>query len=741
MEKNTAGKWIVFAFQDEGGTNPGEPVTGDAANITANIRIDGGAANAVDDLNPTELEDGYYVFDITAAEANGDLLLIAPQSATANVNVIGVPAAVWTVPANFNDLAVTSITGLTSADIISISGDSVAADNLEAQYDGTGLTGGTYPATQAQIDGIAVGSGISGLATSPAGDNSGGALNGVTLVGTIASGTYIDLAAATGVYVTIDDATNSIDYVIQLTIPINAVPTSLIIDGYLNGAGDTMGVYVYEFDGPDWELETTILGQNGTDNISIAIPLGQSKYVGTNGEIYVRFTTTGGANQQLNLDRVLVGYQNQTIGYAMGAVWIDTGASNTNTTKFVDGVADNPVSTIAAANTIATSLGLNHFKVAPASSLTLGSSQAGDVFDGNNWTLNLNGQSVAGARFSGASNGVTGTCTGANPFFYECSIGTVTLPPCALQTCGFTSTMTIGSAGNFFLVDCFSQVAGASSPVLDMGAAVGATNVSIRRWSGGLTINNLAAGDVISLDGIFGTITLNGADAQVEIRGIAKAVVNNLTGSPTVNDDSVKADSLEAVLEDTGTTLPAQITALNDLDASSVRSAIGLASANLDTQLGAIVADTGELQTDWADGGRLDLILDSKATQTSVDTVDTVADAIKAKTDSLTFTVANQVDSNILAISGSTTSANNLEASASTIVVGTAQTGTLSTTQMTTNLTEATDDHYNGRIIIWTSGALKDQGTNITDYDGTTKMLTFTAVTEPPSNGNTFVII
>lgn len=97
MFKNTAGqKWTVFAFQDEGGTNPGEPVTGDAANITANLRIDGGAANAVDDLNPTELEGGYYQFDITQAECNGGLLVIAPSSATANVNVIGAPATIYT---------------------------------------------------------------------------------------------------------------------------------------------------------------------------------------------------------------------------------------------------------------------------------------------------------------------------------------------------------------------------------------------------------------------------------------------------------------------------------------------------------------------------------------------------------------------------------------------------------------------------------------------------------------------
>lgn len=50
------------------------------------------------------------------------------------------------------------------------------------------------------------------------------------------------------------------------------------------------------------------------------------------------------------------------------------------------------------------------------------------------------------------------------------------------------------------------------------------------------------------------------------------------------------------------------------------------------TQLAAIVADTNELQTDWADAGRLDAILDARASQSSVDTVDSNVDAILADT-------------------------------------------------------------------------------------------------------------
>ena len=93
MKKNTAGqKWVVFAFDETDNT----PKAGDAAQITAKVSIDGGAAGATTDANPTELESGYYAFDIDADETNGDYLAIIPVSSTGNIQVVGVPGGVWT---------------------------------------------------------------------------------------------------------------------------------------------------------------------------------------------------------------------------------------------------------------------------------------------------------------------------------------------------------------------------------------------------------------------------------------------------------------------------------------------------------------------------------------------------------------------------------------------------------------------------------------------------------------------
>ena len=103
MQKNIAGqKWCVFAFNLTNNTF----LSGDAANITANLRIDGGAANAIDDVNPTELEDGFYAFDITQAETSGDMILISPQSSTSDIQVIGVPGVIYTTAPNINKLGI-----------------------------------------------------------------------------------------------------------------------------------------------------------------------------------------------------------------------------------------------------------------------------------------------------------------------------------------------------------------------------------------------------------------------------------------------------------------------------------------------------------------------------------------------------------------------------------------------------------------------------------------------------------
>jgi hypothetical protein len=111
-------------------------------------------------------------------------------------------------------------------------------------------------------------------------------------------------------------------------------------------------------------------------------------------------------------------------------------------------------------------------------------------------------------------------------------------------------------------------------------------------------------------------------DVQCEIFTSTKQIDDLASQTSVDTVDTV----VDAILVDTGTDIPASITALNNLSQADIRSAVGLASANLDAQLS---------------------------------TIDGVADDIKAQTDQLTFT-DGAVDGNVthvndIAVDGSGT--------------------------------------------------------------------------------------
>lgn len=64
------------------------------------------------------------------------------------------------------------------------------------------------------------------------------------------------------------------------------------------------------------------------------------------------------------------------------------------------------------------------------------------------------------------------------------------------------------------------------------------------------------------------------------------------------------------------------------------------------------------------------------------------------------------------------------------------------TTVFDSSLTEATADHYIGRVILFTSGDLLGQATTIVDYrlDGAKGEFTVKLLTSAPANGDTFEI-
>ena len=211
-----------------------------------------------------------------------------------------------------------------------------------------------------------------------------------------------------------------------------------------------------------------------------------------------------------------------------------------------------------------------------------------------------------------------------------------------------------------------------------------------------------------------------------------------------------------------------------------------------------ILTDTNELQTDIKDGGRTDLILDTIAVdvagidgdamrgtngantttpptaaavvnewegqsqadptgfhvnvlevggtpQTANDNGADINDILAdTETDGVLLAADQAVD--VTKISGDSTAADNLKASAKTIVIGTVShdnTASSETVFYADDITEATADHFKGRIVIFTSGALIYQVTDITGYalvsgEG---QFTVSTLTESPADNITFIIL
>ena len=121
---------------------------------------------------------------------------------------------------------------------------------------------------------------------------------------------------------------------------------------------------------------------------------------------------------------------------------------------------------------------------------------------------------------------------------------------------------------------------------------------------------------------------------------------------------------------------------------------------------------------------------------------------LDAKIGALTFTVANLLDTNMLAINGATAAALRLALSAGTIIPGNVQwsanAATLTTLECdTAEVIITAADHWNGRIIIFINGTLIGQATDISDSvkNGSFELLTFSAVTAAPADESDFIIL
>lgn len=373
----------------------------------------------------------------------------------------------------------------------------------------------------------AIGDGVGNIAVSGSAVNALADGNDIT-TGSEGATDYEDTQELDGNYNEITDDAGALDMYYEFLIGPTGIPVSATIIGFLTGVNDDLDIFAYDWVGAAWDQIGVINGKPLSENETIPVDL-FPKHVGIGanaGKVRIRFYKASGlTSAQLNIDQIFTSFAivNQSIGYDDGAIWVDTNASNTNTVPYFDGTADNPVSTWAAALTLNNDLNLNKFRIKNGSSITLTENSDHFVIEGNNYDIDLAGQSLNGAKIAGAW--VTGNDDGSNvlPTIYNnCSMFNNTLGLHRLENCGLGGEINLAEAGTYDYVDCQSRVAGTATPILDFGAAVANVNLNMRDYSGGIEIKNMGqtGTDNMSLEGQGQlVINANSVGGTVAIRG------------------------------------------------------------------------------------------------------------------------------------------------------------------------------------------------------------------------------
>ena len=254
-------------------------------------------------------------------------------------------------------------------------------------------------------------------------------------------------------------------------------------------------------------------------------------------------------------------------GYTGGKVYIDTVNGVAGTQIGVNGIDTNPVSNMADAYTIATDKNLTDFHAIAGSALILPSDSTGLTFEGEGYTVDLNGQEIGSVKILDAVS-ITGigvnTSGGQKPFFEGCGIGSVTLPPSIGNVCGFFGTLTIGAEGDFTFGSSTSVFD--TTLTIDYGSGNNASSVFVTGWTGGsIEIQNAGAGTGSYRFDMTGTgdLTVNAncsADTTVKLGGavsrnadVTGVVYSELENVVDILGDvkgstfSTSTDSLEAI--------------------------------------------------------------------------------------------------------------------------------------------------------------------------------------------------
>lgn len=265
----------------------------------AAVKNDALAHGAVDDAH-TDLE----CFEVDGTNCPGQYRVDWPDAAFA----AGVDKVQLCVNGAAIDPAYIEVgIGATPADMVKISGDAPAADNLEATYDGTGYIDEFAPAFQLQLAGLSGGLSVKQVAESRS----------------VTEGTETNDHEATWTEdAIIYDVTDSesgvgIDYYLQFDIGgADAIPVDCHLHGWFEDpagdSGESIAVQAYNFFSAVWDTILTLEDGSAEEFHDMVLTVNDVGVVATDpGIVRIRFLASGSAAANvMHINRISVGYVN-----------------------------------------------------------------------------------------------------------------------------------------------------------------------------------------------------------------------------------------------------------------------------------------------------------------------------------------------------------------------------------------------------------------------------------------------
>jgi len=425
--------------------------------------------------------------------------------------------------------------------------------------------------------------------------------------GTQTSGTYVNTDSPNGVYHVHTDVGGVLDLYYEYILRGDEVASAFVFKGRINSSNDSVYIQVYDWVNSAWVLFHTLAGVNTTVDTNLS-PALVAKYTGTEdnvGKVRIRFVNAVAlTTATLYIDQLIVAKSmtSRTVGYALGAVWVDTIDGYTGTTNFIHGVADRPSKTFLEAVTIAASMHMRRFEMVSGSEITLIADRERYSMRGDLWYLDPAGYSLNLSYINGALLGTsaqTSFTAASNVVFENCSFWSVILDSCFGERCTLRGPLVLASGAVCIFRNPATLCQYDDYIDIDYNST-GDSQFGIVNADCSVEIKNMVAGNVLYFAGR-GRILIDSS-----CTGGTMFLCGNISYSGDAENLITKTQTTRFALD----RIIADQTAFNGADIALIKSGVAAIPTNpmLDSEDGSSFSDIGDTRLD-----NLDATISSRA--------------------------------------------------------------------------------------------------------------------------------